>query len=152
MAISLERVQTFAKIWILHYLIYYVIFNILLNASGIIFRRLPFTLEISGSIILSPLMGMLGIFDGLIIFIPIIISILLSQRLPIFRSYFYTCILCYTTIAVFIAVNNVCYVFKNSFTKVNTEIHPIIFILISLLFSTIFIFRVNKRIAIKKPH
>jgi hypothetical protein len=82
------------KIWLLHYLIYYLLFGLLFHTIDYLFRKWYFGFEYLQKIILSPIIGMIGFYDGLIIFIPIIISHFMKIKFSVFKSYYYTVLLC----------------------------------------------------------
>lgn len=82
------------KIWLLHYLIYYLSFGLVFHTIDYSFKKWNFNFEYLEKIVLSPLAGSMGLYDGLIIFIPIIISYLMKIKFDLFKSYYYTILLC----------------------------------------------------------
>lgn len=82
------------KIWFLHYLVYYLLFGLMFHTIDYYFKNWQFDLEYLGKIFISPFAGTIGLYDGLIIIIPIIISFLFKLRFNIFKSYCYTVLLC----------------------------------------------------------
>lgn len=82
------------KIWLLHYVFYYVLFGLMFHTIDYYFKNWQFDLEYLGKIFISPVAGTIGLYDGLIIIIPIIVSFLFKLRFNIFQSYYYTILLC----------------------------------------------------------
>jgi hypothetical protein len=82
------------KIWLLHYLIYYWLFGLIFHTIDYLFKGWDFSLEYLGKIFLSPIAGSMGLYVGLIIFIPIIISHFMKIKFGVFKSYYYTVLLC----------------------------------------------------------
>lgn len=82
------------KIWLLHYLIYYLSFGLMFHTIDYSFKKWNFNFEYLEKILISPLAGSMGLYDGLIIFIPIIISHFMKIKFDIFKSFYYTLLLC----------------------------------------------------------
>lgn len=82
------------KIWLLHYLIYYSIFGLIFHTIDYTFKKWEFNLEYLQKIIISPIAGSIGLYDGLIIIIPIIISLFMTLKFNPFKSYYYTVLVC----------------------------------------------------------
>lgn len=86
------------KIWLLHYLIYYWSFGLIFHTVDYLFKKWNFNFEYFQKIVLSPIVGMLGFYDGLIIFIPLIISHFMKIKFDVFKSFYYTLILCMSSL------------------------------------------------------
>jgi len=86
---NLDNKSLFWKIWILHYFVYYWTFLSIFSIGSMICNKGYFTGEIS-AILFSPIIAMTGIFDCMIIILPLIVCRMFKIKFDIFKSFVFT--------------------------------------------------------------
>jgi len=90
------------KIWIIHIIVYYLVFGLILQSLEQWYREWPVNWEFIGKILLSPLNGIFGWFDGFPMYflLPVIIFLIIEtfQKLNTFYSYIISVFLSYILI------------------------------------------------------
>lgn len=84
------------KLWILHYLVYYWIFGLMFFSMRYSHDGWEINHDFFKKIALSPLFGLLGLYDGMVILIPVLIYLIFRIKFKYFKSYYLTLILYYT--------------------------------------------------------
>ncbi len=129
--------STIIYMWLIHYAIYYIYFSIVLNCISIFYMGRGFELDNIFYVIISPLMGAIGLLDGLFIAIPIVINHLAFNRLNIFKSYLLTSVSCYAAICIYFLIKGFNYSFKSNLYSSEIEIYPLIIILFGVFISAL---------------
>ena len=95
-----------AKIWIIHTVVYYLIFGLIFQSLQLWYNEWPIDFEFIGKVILSPFGGVFGIYDGfpLYVILPISIHLLFIKfsKFNIFYSYIISVTIAYVIIKYFI--------------------------------------------------
>ena len=126
-------------IWIIHYFIYYIYLSIVLNSISVFYLKRPLIYESGLHILVSPILGALGIYDGLVIIIPIVFQYLLTKKLSMFKSYSIISLTCYLSICIYLFFKCFNYEFKGKPEGSELHIYPILMILPGVLISMYFV-------------
>lgn len=104
-----NRFTLYLKTWIIHIIVYYIAFGLITESLELWYREWPIDWEFIGRILLSPLNGIFGFFDGfpLYFLISVIIFLVIEtfQKSNIFYSYIISVFISYIVIKYFIYYN-----------------------------------------------
>lgn len=131
------------RIWLLHYIIYYILFAGTVSLISVLYLSKPFGWDSVFAILLSPMAAIFGLYDGLIIAIPVALHYFLKIKLGHRRGYLITGLICYSIIHLYlILVEGFTYNFTNSEEKLRVNnfliVVPCLFI---TAFLVLFIFK-----------
>ena len=85
-------------IWLVHYFIYYCLFGFVYNFIDYWHRTYNIDFSFIERVLISPLAGIIGMYDGLVIIIPILVFSLLRLKMTFFKAYYISIILCHIAI------------------------------------------------------
>lgn len=137
--------HNYIVIWILHYIIYYMYFSIILNCISRFYLGRTFTVESITSVLLSPLGGAIGLFDGLVIIIPVVLHYLLTKIYPFYKAYLITSIICYSTICLYFFSKSFIYEFQGNLYENKLHIYPAFIIFPGVVISSYFIWLYTRK-------
>lgn len=130
---------TALKIWLVHYLFYYWTFGIIFYSISYYHKEWEINKLFFKSILISPLLGIIGLYDGIIIIVPIIIYVVCRLKLSLFKSYLLTLICCYFSYFIYLLLSNYrgVYFFTRNKDDIILEINALFLIIPSLLISIV---------------
>lgn len=91
----LSKIKTALAIWIVHYLSYYWVFGIIFYSISYWHKEWKINWDFFKSILISPLLGIFGLYDGLIAIIPFLVYLICRIKFSLFKSYLVTLFICY---------------------------------------------------------
>lgn len=134
------------KIWFIHVVVYYLVFGSILQSLSQWYKGWELDLDFFGTILLSPIVAILGLFDGfpLYFLFPLVLFLVLNKlvKVDIFRSYLISVILFYLFIKFFIYIyNDYPFKFSISSNQKDDDFEPSLLfgIIPSLLASSFFV-------------
>lgn len=147
-----NRFTLYLKIWILHIVAYYLIFGFILESLEQWYREWPVDWEFAAKILLSPLSGVFGWFDGfpLYVILPVIIFLVIEtfEKLNTFYSYIIAVFLSYIPVKYLIYFNrgfpfNI--ILRSNQKEQSLEVNLLYAILPALLISSISVYWLLKK-------
>ena len=85
------KINLYVKILIIHMVLYYTVFGAILQSLADWYSQWPISWDLISRILLSPLIGVLGFYDGLPAFFLLPFSLLIFlveyKKLPLYQSY-----------------------------------------------------------------
>lgn len=80
----LKNLKLTLIIWLVHYFIYYCLFGFVYNFIDYWHRTYNIDFSFIERVLISPLAGIIGMYDGLVIIIPILVFSLLRLKMTFF--------------------------------------------------------------------
>ena len=83
------------KIWLLHYIVYYWSFVLTINLLSIIIKKRSIDFDFFLIIFISPITAIFGLYDGMVILIPLVINYFFMLKYDLKKSFYLTIAISY---------------------------------------------------------
>jgi hypothetical protein len=90
-----KNTTTLIKIWLLHYIVYYWSFVLTINLLATIIKKRSIDFDFFLIVLISPITALFGLYDGMVILIPLAINYFFMLKYDLKKSFYLTISLCY---------------------------------------------------------